>query len=596
MIMAVMGVCVIAARKPAMPSAISTVAWSGASSSATSCPRLAPIARLGVKSPPGAPDQADNQVATNFSSVHNSGTSDPSPASSVRVCAWPPPTALACVRMPITATASPQAAAKRIGCLRRKALKRSRPPNSDVIKSRANSPPIKPQTSASASPGSSTPQPTRSMRMRPKYDRLPNAATATRPAITMAPSIRPEERVSSRRDSSSMANTMPPSGVLKAAAMPAALPATSSSRALMPERGDRKRRAAYITPAAICTDGPCRPIDSPASSPPNTASALASEIFSDTSAEREGASSRGSSAASACGGPEPPAPGAKRIVAHTTSAVSAGVHSSGQKRHSPDTALKICSPASASSVKTTTDSPASSANRPTTARSIHTRGSITSLRTWPRKSGSSFMRGILACVPGGLRHNGGFRSTACSPSPLQELAMASVNKVILVGNLGRDPEMRSFPSGDQVANVTLATTDKWKDKQSGEPREHTEWHRLVFNGRLAEIAGQYLRKGSQIYVEGSIRTRKWQDQATGQDRYATEVRVDQMQMLGSRQGMGGPSDDGGGGYGGGGDGGGYDAPRRAAPAPRAASAPRAPAPAAPKPGSGFDDMDDDIPF
>lgn len=174
--------------------------------------------------------------------------------------------------------------------------------------------------------------------------------------------------------------------------------------------------------------------------------------------------------------------------------------------------------------------------------------------------------------------------------------MASVNKVILVGNLGRDPEMRSFPSGDQVANVTLATTDKWRDKQSGEPREHTEWHRLVFNGRLAEIAGQYLRKGSQIYVEGSIRTRKWQDQATGQDRYATEVRVDQMQMLGSRQGMGGPSDDGGGGYGGGGDGGGYDAPRRAAPAPRAASAPRAPAPAASKPGSGFDDMDDDIPF
>ena len=174
--------------------------------------------------------------------------------------------------------------------------------------------------------------------------------------------------------------------------------------------------------------------------------------------------------------------------------------------------------------------------------------------------------------------------------------MASVNKVILVGNLGRDPEMRTFPSGDQVANVTLATTDKWRDKQSGEPREHTEWHRLVFNGRLAEIAGQYLRKGSQIYVEGSIRTRKWQDQATGQDRYATEVRVDQMQMLGSRQGMGGPSDDGGGGYGGGGDGGGYDAPRRAAPAPRAASAPRAPAPAASKPGSGVDDMDDDIPF
>ena len=172
--------------------------------------------------------------------------------------------------------------------------------------------------------------------------------------------------------------------------------------------------------------------------------------------------------------------------------------------------------------------------------------------------------------------------------------MASVNKVILVGNLGRDPEMRSFPNGDQVANVTLATTDKWKDKQSGEPREHTEWPRLVFNGRLAEIAGQYLRKGSQIYVEGSIRTRKWQDQASGQDRYSTEIRVDQMQMLGSRQGMGGPGGGDEGGYGGGGDS--YDAPRRAAPAPRAAApAPRAAAPAA-RPSSGFDDMDDDIPF
>ena len=166
--------------------------------------------------------------------------------------------------------------------------------------------------------------------------------------------------------------------------------------------------------------------------------------------------------------------------------------------------------------------------------------------------------------------------------------MASVNKVILVGNLGRDPEMRSFPNGDQVANVTLATTDKWKDKQSGEPREHTEWHRLTFTGRLAEIAGQYLRKGSQIYVEGSIRTRKWQDQQSGQDRYSTEIRVDQMQMLGSRQGMGGPSDDGG-----------HDAPpaapRRPAPPPAAPRA-AAPAPAAAKPSSGFDDMDDDIPF
>ena len=174
--------------------------------------------------------------------------------------------------------------------------------------------------------------------------------------------------------------------------------------------------------------------------------------------------------------------------------------------------------------------------------------------------------------------------------------MASVNKVILVGNLGRDPEIRTFPSGDQVANVTLATSDRWKDKQSGEMREHTEWHRLVFNGRLAEIAGQYLRKGSQIYVEGSIRTRKWQDQATGQDRYATEIRVDQMQMLGKREGMGGS----GGGYGDddsyGGGGGGYGATRSAAPAPRAPAPQRAPAPAPAPDAGGFGDMDDDIPF
>ena len=169
--------------------------------------------------------------------------------------------------------------------------------------------------------------------------------------------------------------------------------------------------------------------------------------------------------------------------------------------------------------------------------------------------------------------------------------MASVNKVILVGNLGRDPETRTFPSGDQICNVTLATTDKWKDKASGEMKEATEWHRLVFNGRLAEIAAQYLRKGSQIYVEGQIRTRKYQDK-DGVEKYATDIRVDQMQMLGSRQGMGGPSgggdDDGG--YGGGG--GGYSRPPAAA--PRAPAARPAPAPA--KSSSGFDDMDDDIPF
>ena len=180
--------------------------------------------------------------------------------------------------------------------------------------------------------------------------------------------------------------------------------------------------------------------------------------------------------------------------------------------------------------------------------------------------------------------------------------MASINKVIIVGNLGRDPEMRTFPSGDQVANVTIATTDKWKDKQSGEMREATEWHRVVFNGRLAEIVGQYLRKGSQVYVEGSLRTRKWTDQA-GVEKYSTEIRADNMQMLGSRQGMGGGQQQGGGyddgGYGG--DQGGYDqAPRRAAPAARPpAPAPRpAPAPVAqaPRAASGFDDMDDDIPF
>jgi single-strand DNA-binding protein len=170
--------------------------------------------------------------------------------------------------------------------------------------------------------------------------------------------------------------------------------------------------------------------------------------------------------------------------------------------------------------------------------------------------------------------------------------MASVNKVIIVGNLGKDPEMRSFPSGDQVANVTIATTDKWKDKQSGEMKEATEWHRVVFNGRLAEIVGQYLRKGSQVYVEGSLRTRKWTDQS-GVDKYTTEIRADQMQMLGSRQGMGGP---GGGSHD---EGGGYEAPRQSTAPARAPSppAPRQQAASTPsKAASGFDDMDDDIPF
>ena len=159
--------------------------------------------------------------------------------------------------------------------------------------------------------------------------------------------------------------------------------------------------------------------------------------------------------------------------------------------------------------------------------------------------------------------------------------MASVNKVIIVGNLGRDPEVRTFPSGDRVANVTIATTDKWKDKQTGEAKEATEWHRVVFNGRLAEIAGEYLRKGSQVYVEGSIRTRKYTDK-DGVERTISEIRADTMQMLGSRQGMGSPSgddDDG--------------ASRRASPPSRQQPAAR---PAAQKPSTGFDDMDDDIPF
>lgn len=157
--------------------------------------------------------------------------------------------------------------------------------------------------------------------------------------------------------------------------------------------------------------------------------------------------------------------------------------------------------------------------------------------------------------------------------------MASVNKVTIVGNLGRDPETRTFPSGDKVTNITVATTDKWKDKQTGELKEATEWHRIVFHQRLAEIAEQYLRKGSQVYIEGSLRTRKWTDNA-GVERYSTEIRADQMQMLGQRQG------------GQQGDGGGQRSGPAPAPAPRQAQTP-APAPRA---ASGFDDMDDDIPF
>ena len=167
--------------------------------------------------------------------------------------------------------------------------------------------------------------------------------------------------------------------------------------------------------------------------------------------------------------------------------------------------------------------------------------------------------------------------------------MASVNKVIIVGNLGRDPETRYMPSGDAVTNITVATTDRYKDKQSGEMKEATEWHSISFFAKLAEIAGQYLRKGSQVYVEGSLRTRKYTDK-NGVEKYATDIRADSMQMLGSRQGMGGPSEDGGGG--------GAYAPRQQAPSrPAAAPAQRPAAAPAPRPAaSNFDDMDDDIPF
>ena len=154
--------------------------------------------------------------------------------------------------------------------------------------------------------------------------------------------------------------------------------------------------------------------------------------------------------------------------------------------------------------------------------------------------------------------------------------MASVNKVIIVGNLGADPETRYTPGGEAVTNIRVATTDRWKDKASGEMKEQTEWHRIAFFGRLAEVAGEYLKKGSQVYVEGSLRTRKWQDK-DGQDRYSTEIRGDVMQMLGRREGGGAPREDAG-----------ASAPRAAPKAPEAGSA-------AKKPGK-FDDMEDDIPF
>jgi single-strand DNA-binding protein len=150
--------------------------------------------------------------------------------------------------------------------------------------------------------------------------------------------------------------------------------------------------------------------------------------------------------------------------------------------------------------------------------------------------------------------------------------MASVNKVIVVGNLGKDPDTRFLPDGKAVCNFSVATTDTWKDKATGEKKEATEWHRVSSFGRLAEICGEYLKKGSQVYVEGKLRTRKWQDKE-GQDRYTTEIIADAMQMLGSRSGMGGGE-------------------------PREAREPSSAGESRPakKPAGQFQDMDDDIPF
>ena len=157
--------------------------------------------------------------------------------------------------------------------------------------------------------------------------------------------------------------------------------------------------------------------------------------------------------------------------------------------------------------------------------------------------------------------------------------MASVNKVILMGNCGRDPEVRYLPSGQAVANVSIATSTKRKDKNSGETVEDTQWHRITFYDRLAEIAGEYVKKGRPIYVEGRLKYGTYTDKTTGVEKNTVDIIATELQLLGGREGMGGPSEDGG-----------SRAPARSA--PPAASAPRAAAPAK----SGFDDMDDDIPF
>lgn len=172
--------------------------------------------------------------------------------------------------------------------------------------------------------------------------------------------------------------------------------------------------------------------------------------------------------------------------------------------------------------------------------------------------------------------------------------MASVNKVIIVGNLGRDPEVRYAPSGSAICNVAIATSRQWKDKTSGERQEETEWHRVVFYDRLAEIAGEYLKKGRSVYVEGRLKTRKWQDK-DGVEKYTTEIIAAEMQLLGGREGAGGGDEGGGGGgYSRNEGGGGGERSARAPARSSAAPAPSRPAPQ--KSSTGFDDMDDDIPF
>ncbi len=159
-----------------------------------------------------------------------------------------------------------------------------------------------------------------------------------------------------------------------------------------------------------------------------------------------------------------------------------------------------------------------------------------------------------------------------------------LNKVMLIGNLGADPEVRYLPSGGAVTNIRLATTRRWKDRQTGERKEQTEWHRVVFFNRLAEIAGEYLRKGSQVYIEGRIQTRKWQDQS-GQDRYSTEIVAEEMQMLGNRSGgTAGFSDN---------QAGGGQYNQQPAAAPQSSQQPSSPDT---PPAAAYDDFDDDIPF